>query len=53
MTKTNTNEQRRAQRNEYMRRYRAANPDRVRKWRENYACNVADRVKARQEGGEQ
>lgn len=40
-------EQRRAQRNEYMRRYRAANPDRVRKWRENHACNVANRVKAR------
>ena len=42
--------------NAYARQYRAANPDRVRKWRENYACTVAERVKAQQEqleGGEQ
>ena len=39
-------------RNEYLRRYRAAHPDKVKTWRENYALNVAERIKARREGGE-
>ena len=49
-----TDEQR-ERRNEYVRRYRAANPERVRKWRIQQALNVAERVKAQQEqleGGE-
>ena len=43
-----TDEQR-ERRNEYTRRYRAANPERVRKWRIQQALNVAERVKAQQE----
>ncbi len=41
-----TDEQR-ERRNAYARRYRAAHPEKVRQWRENYACSLADRVKAR------
>lgn len=48
-TSTRTDDERRQRNAEYLRRYRAANPERVRAWRRAYILRAAARLQAEAE----
>lgn len=48
-TSTRTDDERRQRNREYLRAYRAKNPERVRQWRHNYILRAAARLQAEAE----